>query len=90
MPDDPRPWGIQESAQFQADVLKFFGSTTAWDEIKESLDFALARSPLAFSEIPNTGYRAAIVATLPSRTVLFYLNMDDRVVVLDAVISDAE
>ena len=90
MQDRPPLYSIAETDRFQREVSRITGTVRRWDEIKESVDWVLARYPHAGQQINETGVWAIPVEFVPSMTVYYTINYDDRQVTLEAVFARPE
>lgn len=90
MQNQPPLYSIVETDRFQQEVSRITGTVRRWDEIKDSVDWILARYPHAGQQINETGVWAMPLESDPLMTVYYTINYDDRQVTLEAVFVRSE
>ena len=80
------PCGVVESDRFMSMVESHFPNLRDWDEIKNTVDYDIARFPEAFELIPGTpSWRGVTLLTDPPLTLCFRYDGDAGLVHLVAL-----
>jgi hypothetical protein len=74
-----RPFGVRETRRFTDKAAKLLGGLRAWEDIKATLDYDVARDPTSFLRIPETDLYAVQLNTDPPHVVYFTVHEDGYV-----------